>query len=335
MQNRRRLFALRANATRKNFATASNPTHDRASGRPPTPRMAKRPRIARLAILRQSHLFSNAALNSRRRGPPPRKEQRAARTGPQRPAAAPTGESGRGAAPGPHQPTMRFVINGEDAFDVPETCLRKRASSLLTAVTACSSGEVRQLDPAAARLAGWGPGLGEAVERFFEDPDDFSLPPNVELAAFGGVADWLRLELDRAPWRPGQENPRNRRDFAWALRAKTFLRRREALGRGLSCMRQLMWAEPNSVSMPSSFCASPMIVFGERSRDRRSWPSAVEIGKNLVVARTTRCGPTTGVVEKLVMRYYNGGASVRTGSGPTSSCEAVATPRTVPGDRGS
>ena len=49
---------------------------------------------------------------------------------------------------------MRFIINGEDAFDVPETCLRKRASSLLTAVTACSSGEVRQLDPAAARLAG-------------------------------------------------------------------------------------------------------------------------------------------------------------------------------------
>ena len=47
---------------------------------------------------------------------------------------------------------MRFVINGEDAFDVPETCLRKRASSLLTAVTACRSGEVRQLDPAAARL---------------------------------------------------------------------------------------------------------------------------------------------------------------------------------------
>ena len=39
---------------------------------------------------------------------------------------------------------------------------------------------------------------------------------------------------------------RHRRDFAWALRAKTFLRRREALGRGLSCMRQLMWAEPNS-----------------------------------------------------------------------------------------
>ena len=91
---------------------------------------------------------------------------------------------------------MRFLINGADAFDVPETCLRKRASSLLTAVTACSSGDVRQLDPGAARLAGWGPGLGEAVERFFEDPDDFSLPPNVELAAFGGVADWLRLELD-------------------------------------------------------------------------------------------------------------------------------------------
>ena len=58
--------------------------------------------------------------------------------------------------------TMRFVIDGADAFDVPETCLRKRASSLLTAVTACSSGEVRQLDPAAARLAGWGSGLGEA-----------------------------------------------------------------------------------------------------------------------------------------------------------------------------
>ena len=57
---------------------------------------------------------------------------------------------------------MRFVIDGADAFDVPETCLRKRASSLLTAVTACSSGEVRQLDPAAARLAGWGSGLGEA-----------------------------------------------------------------------------------------------------------------------------------------------------------------------------
>ena len=91
---------------------------------------------------------------------------------------------------------MRFLINGADAFDVPETCLRKRASSLLTAVTACSSGDVRQLDPGAARLAGWGPGLGEAIERFFEDPDDFSLPPNVELAAFGGVADWLRLELD-------------------------------------------------------------------------------------------------------------------------------------------
>ena len=91
---------------------------------------------------------------------------------------------------------MRFLINGADAFDVPETCLRKRASSLLTAVTACSSGDVRQLDPGAARLAGWGPGLGEAIERFFEDPEDFSLPPNVELAAFGGVADWLRLELD-------------------------------------------------------------------------------------------------------------------------------------------
>ena len=50
---------------------------------------------------------------------------------------------------------MRFLINGADAFDVPETCLRKRASSLLTAVTACSSGDVRQLDPGAARLAGW------------------------------------------------------------------------------------------------------------------------------------------------------------------------------------
>ena len=142
---------------------------------------------------------------------------------------------------------MRFLINGADAFDVPETCLRKRASSLLTAVTACSSGDVRQLDPGAARLAGWGPGLGEAIERFFEDPDDFSLPPNVELAAFGGVADWLRLELDLGALAAlAKRTSRHRRDFAWALRAKTFLRRREALGRGLSCMRQLMWAEPNS-----------------------------------------------------------------------------------------
>ena len=170
------------------------------------------------------------------------------RTGPQRPAAAPTGESGRGAAPPHRRSIMRFLIDGADAFDVPETCLRKRASSLLTAVTACSSGEVRQLDPAAARLAGWGPGLGEAVERFFEDPDDFSLPPNVELAAFGGVADWLRLELDLGALAAlAKRTSRNRRDFAWALRAKTFLRRREALGRGLSCMRQLMWAEPNSI----------------------------------------------------------------------------------------
>ena len=143
---------------------------------------------------------------------------------------------------------MRFLIDGADAFDVPETCLRKRASSLLTAVTACSSGSVRQLDPAAARLAGWGPGLGEAVERFFEDPDDFSLPANVELAAFGGVADWLRLELDLGALAAlAKRTSRHRRDFAWALRAKTFLRRREALGRGLSCMRQLMWSEPNSM----------------------------------------------------------------------------------------
>ena len=79
-----------------------------------------------------------------------------------------------------------------------------------------------------ARLAGWGPGLGEAVERFFEDPDDFSLPPNVELAAFGGVADWLRLELDLGALAAlAKRTSRNRRDFAWALRAKTFLRRRK------------------------------------------------------------------------------------------------------------
>jgi hypothetical protein len=142
---------------------------------------------------------------------------------------------------------MKFVIGGAfqgDAFDVPDDLLRKRPASLLAAVVACQTGAARHLDGAAASLAGWGPGLGAAVQSFFSEPDAFALPPRVELAAFAGVGDWLRLELDLGTLAAlAKRTSRTRRDFAWALRAKTFLRRREALGRGLSCMRELMWAE--------------------------------------------------------------------------------------------